>query len=600
MMINKSKKRNFKRIRKSRKIRKKKLMIGGETISPILKSSNENSDNSDINSPENTVWKMVPSYEESMNKKINGMKNRKSSNIIIGNSKRSKVIFDTGKVPILDEMLEMNMTKFLKRVCINSNYCMAFGLEKDKIIKYFSFNTFDNVIMPVKILSDIYSLENTVWKNVPSYSLDNLKTGEVIIKLHYRKFGYNGYSILKMNTIKKLDNLFTEAYNGIKYINKYNNYFPCFIETYGYYKMKREVDVNTIEDITKEELKDNFQEIPINIIEDKDELSEIIYNSCDSLTNAISMQYIEKPIIFDNWIKSNINQPWIGVELSQILFQVYSVLSILNEITNFTHYNLNNKNIILYELPNVTRLIYKIDIKDNIIIETKYLVKIIDYSRVYTESNKEIFEEVCKYPDKCYKKENGRCGIDVGYGLMMDLNIWKKNINYINMLLPNKSHDLMFAHELKNYLFDDDGLPYKQLIWDHNPILSAITSMIDRVVYDNSKGTQSKNTVIKEDIYGYINLHKKYLYYLLSSEEKKQVSKVLLKERYGEFVNMDKDFLKIRTVTDMYYALYALLSINEWNIMNKKYIEERYGKNSVKNELYINLIGQTPMIYKKI
>ena len=53
-------------------------------------------------------------------------------------------------------------------------------------------------------------------------------------------------NIPSMQPFPGVDNLFYEAYVGIEYINKFNNIYPVFLETYGAGYIKNEDDLENI------------------------------------------------------------------------------------------------------------------------------------------------------------------------------------------------------------------------------------------------------------------------------------------------------------------------------------------------------------------
>jgi hypothetical protein len=123
----------------------------------------------------------------------------------------------------------------------------------------------------------------------------------------------------------------------------------------------------------------------------------------------VLIQYINDPITFNKFIQ-NLLLPNYGIELWNILFQVYIVLSKLAD--NFTHYDLHSSNILLYKIENDEWIdLYYNDAIDTepFIITTQYIVKIIDYGRCYFKnfepttseynSSLDFYDKVCKEND---------------------------------------------------------------------------------------------------------------------------------------------------------------------------------------------------------
>lgn len=526
--------------------------------------------------------------------------------------------------PAIDDSSNIALRDFLQNICVNSNYCMAFGLEKEKLLNYFSFDTFKYAKTPMTILS--HGANGTV------------------LALEYDRLNYKAFTIMKISMNKDADNLFPEAYNGIVHINDFNKFYPCFIETYGFFKMKKQINLNrsyrsysslmmddsfmNINDITRNDLINEFDKIDIerfksnpSTINENNFLSNLLsdytQSSCNSLTNALLVQYIEKPMSLRSWIITNINQDWFGVELSQLLFQIYSALSSLNMANGFTHYDLHSDNVLLYILPNTIQMYYETAFGEYITIQSKYIVKIIDYGRVYTKSNILIYKNVCKNYILCRENipDKGMCGTHVGYGFMIEPHYWngiaqkmkKENSEvpgseiitgnfYINALVPNRSHDLRLIVDVMNSI--DKILRYnrglnKENIINRNPISKALFMILNNTKYDTEYGTLEETDSVSydiDDIFNYIDFYKYKFGELVTPEERNMLS---------EFKKINPDF-KIKTVLDAFYALYALLSLNNWKEANKRYIIEQFGESSVRCELNVDLNGERPMIYKNL
>ena len=76
---------------------------------------------------------------------------------------------------------------------------------------------------------------------------------------------------------------------------------------------------------------------------------------------------------------------FVDKELVGVLFQVYTFLRIYQNI--YTHYDLHNENILLFEIPNNTLSFNYIDTNPSkhISFTSRYLVKFIDYGRSYCQ-----------------------------------------------------------------------------------------------------------------------------------------------------------------------------------------------------------------------
>ena len=111
---------------------------------------------------------------------------------------------------------EKRTSEFLKSICSDSGACIAFGTNRHKITKFFDgFTDFKYVEPPIKRIGK------------PS-------ANGFVNEIKYKKSGYTAYAVLKSSTRPSADNLVYEYIVG-QFINKQCNYFPCFLETYGFY-----------------------------------------------------------------------------------------------------------------------------------------------------------------------------------------------------------------------------------------------------------------------------------------------------------------------------------------------------------------------------
>lgn len=118
----------------------------------------------------------------------------------------------------LEKPLSAKIRTFLDRICPNSGECVAFGIDTEKIRKYF--NNYDLSLVDKSEEIDI---------------LGGDSANGFILEIPLVKDGYKVYAVLKNSRNADADNLFYEGLVGL-YINKKNYIFPCFVETYGMYQ----------------------------------------------------------------------------------------------------------------------------------------------------------------------------------------------------------------------------------------------------------------------------------------------------------------------------------------------------------------------------
>lgn len=104
-------------------------------------------------------------------------------------------------------------TVFLNTVCSDSGVCLAFGKEKDKLERFFEFNSF--------------AYAKPVQKRIGNPSQNGF-----VREVHYEREGYHADAILK-SSIKKTSDSLTYEYMIGKSLNRVNRWLPSFVETYG-------------------------------------------------------------------------------------------------------------------------------------------------------------------------------------------------------------------------------------------------------------------------------------------------------------------------------------------------------------------------------
>lgn len=381
--------------------------------------------------------------------------------------------------------VEGRLSQYLRTICPNSGFCITFGRENDKIKSFFDgFSNFKYISSPVTLLTS----------GVSGF------VNEII----FERDGYKVSTILKSSIKNSSDNLFYEAYIGMNYINPLNRFFPCFLETYGFFRndesfwndmkktnligirQNKDIEMN-IPSVTSEEFASYFTKLDTS-------LEKNINITCkDAKLNCLLTQYIDEPISFLSFLEKNLGQLYFDVELLQILWQVYSVLTSLT--IEFTHYDLHYENVLLYTIPdnkymelnyyNYTGFGPNVKEIPIVKIKTRYIVKIIDYGRCYTPLTSEYYKEICN-SENCDKEvtlPDNRvlpCGKSNGYNYFYDKLIKKEY--YTGTRVRNISHDL----RLVNFFKDPYYLSYKH----ENKILSLIA---ETLVYDNPYGT-NENT----------------------------------------------------------------------------------------------------------
>jgi len=228
----------------------------------------------------------------------------------------------------------------LDKICPNSGQCVSFGLETEKIRKYF--NDYDLSLVDKSEEIDI---------------LGGDSANGFIFEIPLVKDGYKVYMVLKNSRNADADNLFYEGLVGL-YVNKKNYIFPCFVETYGIY-MWTNIDAHnnavkysqgkTLNPPALDKLKNIQKYFSYKaFFED----SEFAFKTCDfAQAGAVLVQHIHKARSIDGFVKEfRGNKAFCTFHLPQYLYQVYAPLGMLSN--EFNHYDLHTDNVVLYRIGN--------------------------------------------------------------------------------------------------------------------------------------------------------------------------------------------------------------------------------------------------------
>jgi hypothetical protein len=308
--------------------------------------------------------------------------------------------------------------KVIKTLCSNSGQCIAFGRKIAEINHFFKgFTGFHYVTGPVKPLGQ------------PS------KNG-FVKEIAFERNGYKSYAILKSSKRPNADNLVYEYLVGIKYINRILRQYPCFIETYGLFYYKDPAYWTRMQTT-----------FPIyNTILQQLELQNTIdySKSCIEPHQAtILVQHISGAKTLFEFLSKLTHINTVKYDIVFILFIIYHALSSISK--TFTHYDLHDGNIMIYEPSPGKYIQYEYHMANNKTISFKcpYLPKIIDYGRSFFDNgninSKKIYERICREPD-C-----DDCGDLMGYSwLTPDSHV------FIRSSEKNESHDLRLLYIVKN------------------------------------------------------------------------------------------------------------------------------------------------------
>ena len=323
------------------------------------------------------------------------------------------------------------MSNVLSSVCKGSkDNCIALGTYDLMIYNFF--NNFADFSLIVT--------QNT--KRIGSPSNNGF-----IWSVPFEKDGYTAYTVLKCSDSYKADNLYYEYYVGKNFINKYTKKFPCFVETYGCYKLLRDKWT---------ELKRSKQNVSFTTGIEK--YTGGFVNSCTN-NNLLSVLIQH----FDNEHFKSLSQI-VDDEYDNVKYEIhflcYQVLFALSTLGNtYTHYDLHDDNVFCYKPYDGNSFIQMNYYLSDGTIEsfpTQYIMKIIDYGRNYfnngdTNTSQILQTEICSNA-LC----NPNCGKHNGYAVIQG-RAFNASVDFYDVYpdIPNQSHDLRFMSDkstIKNYI----------------------------------------------------------------------------------------------------------------------------------------------------
>jgi hypothetical protein len=276
---------------------------------------------------------------------------------------------------------------YLKHICSSAGDCLSFGKETEKINKLFhNFVDFSYVEFPIKRIGTV-------------------SVNGFVSMLKYKRNDYECYAILKSSQKLSSDNLYYEYLVGRDFINHMKNYFPCFVETYGIFTFKFNIEWRNFRDenfpFDKESLKAYLTDIS-----DYPE-KEIIKLSCNNSANMISIlcQHINVKYSLEQLLQKYEILPSEKFLIPNCLYQILLPLYYLRNV--YSHNDLHTENVLCFPATTKNGNLGYINLNYIIngltyTLRSEYILKIIDYGRSYyyydskkntDESFKKIFKE---------------------------------------------------------------------------------------------------------------------------------------------------------------------------------------------------------------
>ena len=389
---------------------------------------------------------------------------RKIGDFILNKGEKTRVIRNVEKnasnkiFKFIKKVGDKRISEELKSICSDSGVCIAFGNNREKINKFFDgFTDFDYVEPPINRLGK------------PS-------NNGFVREIKYKKNDYFAYAVLKSSARSNSDNLVYEYIVG-EFINQQCKFYPCFLETYGFYFYKNQEKWKHIKDTKM---------INSNVLKDSLDLQTSVNyeKSCKkSKYAALLIQHLKDAHTIGDMVnKLSVNSStFISEQLLYILYQIYMPLAQLRN--NFTQYDLHDGNVLIYEPIKGKHITYHYHVGSGktVTFNSPYIAKIIDYGRSFfkykgqnnknKDNSPDIYKKLCNEPE-CISKGDD-CGKNQGFEWFSGP---LSNKNYfISCQVPNMSHDLRLLFEINDQVKDNN--------LSHNPIVKELEDLLDSVQF---------------------------------------------------------------------------------------------------------------------
>jgi len=220
----------------------------------------------------------------------------------------------------------------------NLAFFFNFNIKRKEIINKYDFHNHNLILSPINRLGEPSAngfINKVIFKN----KLDNK---------HF-------LTIMKTSIEKSADNNYYEYVVG-RCINKIKKYFPNFIYTFKFMTLNpslkdglKKGHFTNIEKFGESESKEN------DIEEDKLLSYNNIGNGCMNNDKAsILIEYIPNSLSIDELLKDENFIKFKHLEVYNILFQIYALLSGLKDI--YTHYDLHLGNVMYIKIQNIKKV----------------------------------------------------------------------------------------------------------------------------------------------------------------------------------------------------------------------------------------------------
>jgi hypothetical protein len=327
---------------------------------------------------------------------------------------------------------------FLQEMCADSGTCLTFGKEKDKLMKFFQFDQFTYATFPTKTIGE------------PS--------GNGFVKeIRYEREKYHAYAVLKSSKDRNADNLAYEYLVG-KYINVQAKRFPVFLDTYGLFTYKDSLNRETL-------LKKNEVTSQLTPLDPMD-----IANVCrKTSTECILIQHFKEVTPLYKMASS------MTFFVYESPYVFYNIFFALHQLRNeFTHYDLHNANVLLFEPVKGKYLEYHYHLpNETVVFHSIYIAKIIDYGRSFFPGAPDYYKKLMAEPE-C---KSGK-GLKHAFGYLRKERNMDDIKYFVNPYYKNESHDLKLLNGFRT-LIDMSKMNEARML--------PYIDMFKKLVYENTK-----------------------------------------------------------------------------------------------------------------
>jgi hypothetical protein len=332
-------------------------------------------------------------------------------------------------------------SEFLKAICSDSGFCYALGKNRTKIFDFFDgFVGFEYVKPPI-------------------VAIGNPSSNGFVKSIQYERHGYTANAVLKSSTKSTADNLAYEFLVGM-FLNKMGNQFPCFVQTYGLYYYKTNnawVHARDTKRITANIMEASL-ELHVSLGKFKQDITKVIDDDACAFSKyaAVLIQHFPNVTTFGDYMDnmSRYGVDWCNFsikELPYILYQIYMPLAAMSKV--FTHYDLHQNNVLLYEPVHGKYIQYYYHHEKEIVkFKSKFIAKIIDYGRAFYKNTEvknvsatDVLKRTCVV-DECNLVDE-ECGDQSGFRYLT--NTLKPSTYYMSSSEHNPSADLRLLHLIK-------------------------------------------------------------------------------------------------------------------------------------------------------